>query len=279
MRIGLLLVTSIFWMTSFLAHAENIQDRWSALEKSRWSGFISLDYSQNKYKSDTYLADRSYSGTAIIRYALSKDSRLQGVFSGYYTNDGDTYGEQGSFWNDSSLSWSKNNVWKPHKNIKMSTELRAILPTSERSQRQDLELGLRGGMRFSFNLSQYLDGLYLGNSIRLRKNFHEYKSAGGQRLSEYQLSNVFTLDYFFAPRFNFSTYVIARKSWDYNGNGQYPDLIHGEEFGYHLAENLDLALGMTNGITYYNNERGTDPIHDLIDLDKVNFYFVANYQF
>ncbi|USD38412.1 MULTISPECIES: hypothetical protein [Ferrimonas] len=279
MRTGLLLVAPILWAASFLVHAENIQDRWVTPEKSRWSGFISFDYTQNKYSANAYLSERIYSGTAIIRYALNKDSRLQAVISGYHSDDGDDYGSQGDFWNDTSLSWSENNVWNPTDSVTMSTELRAIFPTSRLSQRQDLEFSVRGGVRFSFDLSEYVKGLYIGNNIRLRKNFHEYESAGGQPMTEYQLSDLITMDYFFAKRFNFSAYIIVRQSWNYDGGDFYPDLIHGEEFGYQLSDNIDLALGMTNGITYYNQARGTNPIHDLIDLDKMNFYFVANYQF
>ncbi|BDY03798.1 hypothetical protein [Ferrimonas sp. YFM] len=279
MKICSFLVASILWIAPFLASAENIQDRWSDPEESRWSGFLSVDYTQNKYSAGAYLAERNYSATAIIRYSLNNDSRLQAVISGYHASDGDEYGSQGDFWSDTSLSWSRNNLWKPSKSSTLSGEVRLILPTSKFSRRQDLEFGVRGSLRVSFNLSDYVDGLYIGDSVRLRKNFHEYKTAGDQKLSEYQASNLFTIDYFFADRFNFSTYLISRYGWDYDGDNIYPDLIHGEELGYQLTDNIDIAIGMTNGITYYNQERGTDPIHDFVDLDKMNYYFVANYQF
>ena len=249
------------------------------LKTAAGPGVLSVDYSRNRHDDSSSLADRSYSGTGIVRYSLTDRSRLSAIVSGYRALDGDSYGSQGYFWNDSILSWAMNDLWDLGDSIMVSSDLRAILPTSRDSRQRDLNLGVRAGIGFSFDLSDYIKGLHISDSLRLRKNFYQYKTAGNVVLSEYQLSNQLSVDYFFAKRFSFNAYLISRKSWSYGGTAFDPDLIHGEELGYQLTDDVDIALGMTNGITYYNPEQGINPIHDLIDLDKMNFYLAVNYQF
>ncbi|MFA0070657.1 hypothetical protein AB4344_22965, partial [Vibrio breoganii] len=81
-----------------------------------------------------------------------------------------------------------------------------------------------------------IEGLSLSNTLLLRKNFHEYKTAGGNQLIEYQLSSQFPLDYVFAEDFYFNIFVMPRQSWDYNGNTFDPTLLHGEEVGYQITK-------------------------------------------
>ena len=274
------LLPAIMLVTPSLVLANDLQDAWEdEKSESPWSGYVSADYSRNGYKDNTSNANRSASATGVIRYAFENKSRLQLVVSGYHQKDGDVYGTQGQFWNDTSISYAKNGLFNPTEGSTISGEARIILPTSKTSRRNDLKLGTRFKLRWSAGFDEWLEGLTLSNTLLLRKNFHEYKTAGGYQLIEYRLSNQFSVDYAFADDFYFNIYFMPRQSWDYEGNTFDPNMMHGEEIGYQVNEDISLSLGMTNGISYYDPERGSSPINDLIDLKKTTYYALISYQF
>jgi hypothetical protein len=266
--------------TPSLALANNLQDEWAeGDEKSAWSGYLSADYSRNGYEDSAYLANRSASATGVLRYAVTEKSRLQLVVSGYHQQDGDVYGTRGQFWNDTSLSWARNGLFNPTEGSSVSGEIRAIFPTSESSKRNDLQFGTRVKLRWSAAFDEWLEGLTLSNTVLLRKNFHEYKTAGGHQLIEYRLSNQFSVDYAFADDFYFNIFLMPRQSWNYHGNSLDPTILHGEEIGYQMTESISMSVGMTNSVGYYNPDKGQNPLNDLIDLKKMTYYAVVNYQF
>lgn len=273
------LLPAMLLVAPFCVSANDLQDSWSDDESSRWSGYISADYSRNGYRDGATNANRSASATGVIRYAFEDNSRLQLVVSGYHQQDGDVYGTKGQFWNDTSIGYARNGLFNPTEGSTVSGEVRAILPTSKTSRRNDLKLGTRLKLRWSAAFDEWLEGLSLSNTLLLRKNFHEYKTAGGYQLIEYRLSNQFSVDYVFAKDFYFNIYLMPRQSWDYNGNTFDPDMMHGEEIGYQFNEDISLAVGMTNGISYYDPEKGSSPINDLIDLKKTTYYALVSYQF
>ncbi|EGA68871.1 hypothetical protein VISI1226_11097 [Vibrio sinaloensis DSM 21326] len=274
------LLPALLLVTPSLVFANNLQEEWKdENQDSPWSGYVSADYSRNGYKDSASNANRSASATGVVRYSFTDKSRLQLVVSGYHQQDGDVYGTQGQFWNDTSISYARNGLFKPTEGSSISGEVRMILPTSKASRRNDLKLGTRLKLHWSAPFDNWLDGLTLSNTLLLRKNFHEYKTAGGYQLIEYRLSNQFSIDYAFADDFYFNMYVMPRQSWDYNGNTFDPNVMHGEEIGYQVTDDISLAVGMTNGISYYDPERGSSPINDLIDLKKTTYYALISYQF
>ncbi|MFA0480063.1 hypothetical protein AB4648_15065 [Vibrio splendidus] len=276
----LLMLPAFMLVAPSLALANNLQDEWeSKNNENPWSGYISADYSRNGYEDSASLANRSASATGVVRYSFSDKSRLQVVASGYHLSDGDEYGTRGQFWNDTSISWGRNGLFKPTDGSSLSGEVRVILPTSKWSRRNDLTLGTRLKVRWSAPFDNWIEGLSLSNTLLLRKNFHEYKTAGGNQLIEYQLSSQFSLDYVFAEDFYFNIFVMPRQSWNYNGSTFDPTLLHGEEVGYQITKSLSISAGLTNGISYYNPERGSNPLNDLVDLKKTTYYAVINYQF
>lgn len=274
------LLPVLILVTPSLVLANNLQDDWEDKdEKNPWSGYISVDYSRNGYRDSASLADRSTSATGVLRYSLSDQSRMQLVISGYDDRDSGEYGRQGQFWNDTSISYSRNNMLKPTGNSSISGEARLILPTSKFSRRDDLNFGTRLKARWAFSMDDYLDGLTLSNTLYIQKNFHEYKTSGDNQLIEYRVSNQFTLDYSFKEDFYFNMFVMPRQAWNYHGRRLNPDILHGEEFGYQITKKIGLAIGMTNAVSYYDPEQGSNPINDLVDLQKGTYYISANYQF
>ncbi len=279
MRNKYLLLTLLLAIPT-LVSANDLQDEWQEKkEEDPWSGYLSADYSRNGYEDSAAHANRSASATAVVRYAVTDTSRLQLVVSGYHQQDGDSYGSQGQFWNDTSIAWGRNGLFTPTADSSVSGEARLILPTSKSSRRHDLNLGVRLKLRWYVPLDSWADGLALSNTLLLRKNFHEYKTAGGFQLIEYRVSNQLSLDYSFTDDLYFNIYLMPRQSWDYHGHTFDPNLLHGEEIGYLLTDNILLAVGMTNGVSYYNPEKGVDPINDLIDLNKTTYYTTVSYLF
>lgn len=264
--------------------AEDIQDRWTKKEKSKWSSILSVDYSWTKYDeksllSDRALTNRTLSGYGIIRYSIDSDTRVQAIISGYHAYDNGPLGLRGDLINDMWLSYSKNNLWTPTKNFKMSGEARIAIPLSKRSEREDLKTAVRIGLRFSLDLSDYVEGLYISDYIRARKNFHKYKTAGEQRLIEHQLSNIFAIDYYFADKWSVSTNILYRQGWNYHNGQPAASILHSGQIGYQIKKDMDIALGLTNSATYYSPEQGPDPLDSLTDIDKSTFYFTINYLF
>lgn len=279
MRKKYLLLTILLAIPT-LVSANDLQDEWQEKkEKNPWSGYVSADYSRNGYADGTAFANRSASGVAVVRYAVTDKSRLQLVVSGYHQEDGDSYGSQGQFWNDTSIAWGRNGLFKPTEDSSVSGEARLILPTSKSSQRTDLDLGVGFKFRWNVPLDNWIDGLEFSDTLLLRKNFHEYKTAGGHQLIEYRVSNQLSLDYSITDNLYFNIFMMTRQSWDYHGNTFDPNLLHGEEIGYLLTDNILLAVGMTNGVSYYNAEKGMNPINDLIDLNKTTYYTTVSYLF
>lgn len=271
-------------IASMSTHAEDIQDRWIEKEKSRWSSVVSVDYSWTDYDreflvSDRALTNRTLSGYGIVRYSLDKDTRLQAVLSGYHAYDNGPLGLRGDLINDMWLSYSRNNLWKPTDNFKMSGEARIAVPLSKSSERNDLQTAIRLGLRFSLDLSDTIEGLYISDYIRVRKNFHEYKTAGEQWLQEYQITNILAADYYFAGNWSLSANVMYRQGWDYDSRQPAATVLHSEQIGYQISDQMDVALGLTNSASYYTPERGPNPLDALSDFDKSTFYFAINYLF
>jgi hypothetical protein len=46
-----------------------------------------------------------------------------------------------------------------------------------------------------------------------------------------------------------------------------------------MTESISMSVGMTNSVGYYNPDKGQNPLNDLIDLKKMTYYAVVNYQF
>ncbi len=278
MRILYSVFAILLAIASAYSYAENVQDRWDAEDKNRWSGFLSANYSKNNYADSQALANRDASLTAIIRYRLAQDTRLQLIVGGHHVSDADDYLRQGDFLYDTSLTVSQNNLWNPHDKIKMNGSVRAIFPTSKESQRQDLDFALRASVRFSFVLDNYIDGLYLNDYIRVQKNFHEFETAGKRVLDEYRFSNTLSLDYYFLDDWSFSGAVTYRKTLKYNNSSYSPSVYYSAQFGYQWNDDLDFAYGISNSTSYANPEQGPHPVDDLFDLDKINFYLTVNYK-
>lgn len=238
----------------------------------KWGASIGIDYSRNAYDSNSYLADRNLAASATITYKLSEQTELSALISGRHSYDG----ERGDYWDDIWLTATRRNLWMPTDNLSMSVGGRVLIPLSDTSIKNDLQTAIRGDLKFSLTLDHLLPGLTISDAIRLKKNFHQYTTAGAHPLEEYRLSNLLAVDYAAEPWF-FSTNFVSAESWSYRGIRYSPELIYSAEVGYQFTAAFSAALGMTNSAIYYDPDRGPNPLNDLFDLEKPTYYITLNY--
>lgn len=239
-----------------------------------WGLSIGLDYSKNGYEDSHHLADRNLSANASIIYNYSPDVYFTGNFSGHHSYDG----LRGDYWDDIWLTANKTNLWNPTDYLAMSVGSRILIPVSDVSKKTDLQTAVRGDVKFTFTLDNILKGLQISDAIRLRKNFHEYTTAGEGALEEYRLSNVLGVDYSTSNWF-LNINLVSSTSWSYRGTTYSPKLTHAEEIGYQFTDNFSSALGMTNSATYYDPDRGPSPLNTLFDLKSPTYYITLNYSY
>ncbi|UTV27350.1 hypothetical protein [Photobacterium atrarenae] len=238
----------------------------------KWGASIGIDYSRNAYDSNSYLAERNLAASATITYNLNDNTQFSALISGRHSFDG----ERGDYWDDFWLTATRRNLWTPTDNLSMSVGGRVLIPISDTSVKNDLQTAIRGDVKFTLVLDHWLSGLTVSDAIRLRKNFHQYTTAGGHPLEEYRFSNLLTVDYTKAKWF-FSTNFVSAESWSYRGTRYSPKLTYAAEIGYQITTPFSAALGMTNSATYYDPDRGPSPLNDLFDLEKPTYYITLNY--
>ncbi|UXI00916.1 hypothetical protein [Photobacterium sp. TY1-4] len=238
----------------------------------QWGATFGMDYSRNAYDSNSYLADRNLTASATITYNLSQSTKFSALISGRHSYDG----ERGDYWDDIWLTATRSNLWSPTDTLSMSVGGRVLLPISDTASKTDLQTALRGDIQFSLTLDHLLPGLAFHDSVRLQKNFHRYTTAGDLPLEEYRLSNLFALEYT-VDKWFFSTNFVSAESWSYRGTRHSPELTHAAEVGYQITDAFSAALGMTNSATYYDPDRGPNPLNDLFDLEKPTYYITLNY--
>ncbi|MCG7496529.1 hypothetical protein MHO82_06620 [Vibrio sp. Of7-15] len=273
MKHNLICCAIAFALVPAALHAEQVQDN-KIEQEQPWQLSLGLDYSRNGHNNSHHLADRNLSANASIRYNLNSDTYFTAEVSGLHRYDG----KQGDYWNDIWLTAKKKNVWNPTKNIDMSIGSRVLIPISDTSQKTDLNTAIRGDITFSLSLDDLLKNLQLSDSVRLQKNFHKYTTAGHQLLEEYRVSNVLSVDYY-KNKWFFSINFVTSTSWDYRGTSHSPKLTHAEEIGYQFHDNFSAAVGMTNSATYYDPDRGPNPLNTLFDLKDPTYYITLNYNY
>ena len=234
MKFNLMLFTMVSALISNGIHAEE-QVQNAPSQHNKWGASIGIDYSRNGYEDSSYLADRNLSATATINYYLNSDTKFSTIVSGRHSYDG----ERGEFWSDIWLTATRYNLWNPTDTIAMSSGARVLIPVSKNSIKNDLNTAIRGDLKFSFSLDHVIEGLLISDSIRLRKNFHQYTTAGAHPLEEYRVSNLFSVEYI-PNKWFFSTNLVSSKSWSYRGKSYSPELTHSAEIGYQFNKEFSL---------------------------------------
>lgn len=265
-------VCCVFSANSFASTADTSSQESNFLD--RVSGTIAIDYSRNAYDSSSYKARRSTGISMGLRYTTDADISFGVNGRTQYSYDL----EEGWFEQDIWLSAAKGNIFKPYEWLTIGGDVRAAIPVSEFSDKTKLNTALRGAVTFAFDLSSWVDGLRFTYQPRVMKNFHKYKTAGGQNLVEWDLSSYYELAYGYKD-WSFIVGAINAHTWTYKGNYNHPSLTHQEYLGYQLTDSFSFGVGHTNSISFFDPSRGPAPVTRLLDYKNSTFYALAVYSF
>ncbi len=240
-------------------------------------GGITLDYSRNAFEGGSHQVHES-SGVGI-RLGYKTDNNVRFSLSGGSTYEFKTpYEGDGWYSKDLWLSVSKSDIFKPTSWLNIGADLRGMIPTSEYSDKVELNTALRGAVTFGFNLAGIADGLRFTFQPRLKKNFHEYTGNSGVNYTEYTLGTLYSLGYGISD-WSISVTAINPHSWTYDGTYKNPSLTHIEEIGYQLTDSFSLSLGHTNSTSFFDADRGPSATSQLFDLKSSTFYGTVSYSF
>ncbi|MCE2593500.1 hypothetical protein K6Y31_01550 [Motilimonas cestriensis] len=240
----------------------------------RISGSIAVDYSRNAYDSDSYKARRSTGISYGLSYTTENDIALGVNGRTQYSYDQ----EIGWFPQDYWLSISKSNLYQPTEWLTIGGDIRAAIPVSEYSDKTKLNTAVRGAVTFAVDLSAWAEGLSFTFQPRLLKNFHQYKTAGGRNLVEYDAGAYYGLAYDYQD-WTFSASAINNHTWTYKGNYNHPSISHQEYIGYQVTSKVSLGVGHTNSVSFFDPSRGPSPVSRLLDYKHSTFYALAVYSF
>ncbi|HAS6371165.1 TPA: hypothetical protein RQJ73_001708 [Vibrio vulnificus] len=260
----------------FTVHAEDVAESMVAppTQNSPWNLTFSTSYSRNAYPDNSYLASRSLDASLTVKYETETNWLFSANFSGVHQFDG----HEGQYWRDVWLRAVYRDLYQPTENLNFSASIRGVIPISDIAKTTDLSTAFRADLNLSYDLGFLLEGLQLTDSVRLRKNFHRYTTAGNLQLEEYRLSNSFGLSYEYGDWW-ISTTIDSSKSWTYRGSEYSPEFSHAEEIGYNATESFSVAAGLTNSARYFDTDRGPNPIDTLFDLDKPTYYLTLTYNY
>jgi hypothetical protein len=240
-------------------------------------GDITLDYSRNAFEGGSYQVDES-SGVGIL-LGYKTDNNVRFSLSGGSTYEFKTpYEGAGWYSKDLWLSVSKSDIFKATDWLNIGGDFRGMIPTSEYSNKVDLNTAIRAAVTFSFNLASIADGLRFTFQPRLKKNFHEFTGNSGVNYTEYTLDTLYSLRYG-ASKWSLSVTAINPHSWTYDGTYKNPRLTHIEEIGYQLTNSFSLSLGHTNSTSFFDTDRGPSATSQLFDLKNSTFYGKVGYSF
>lgn len=114
---------------------------------------------------------------------------------------------------------------------------------------------------------------------RLMKNFHEYKTRGGQTLKEWTLENLLSLDYNPWEKWSFNASLVLHSYRTYSGNRKKDDYIHSESVYYQLNDAWSFGLMYSNSGIVYDLERGATGSISLYDKRNATWSLLLDYSF
>ncbi|MDO6707834.1 hypothetical protein [Photobacterium sp. 1_MG-2023] len=172
----------------------------------------------------------------------------------------------GTYLTDTVLGYTQPELFNIGDNTASSLNLQFTVPTSETSQKQELITALRLTVPLS-----YRDGNWSASvAPRLRKNLHQYTTAGGKALTSWISSLHLSSSYSFYD-FTLSGSLLGGTSWSYEGTRRNWDYGGSAALSYQAMKNLAASLSVSTSGVYYDAERGTLGNIDLFDERKATY--------
>ncbi len=285
---GVLLALLSLTATTSLASETNISDAQATdADASQtqaftpgFTGYIAATYSDD-WASD-YRDDRNVSFDLKLGYQFTQNFSAGVITGTYYLDTAYCSSHTQDYW-----CMSPTYLYAKYDNLAsffddfttVGVQGRIILPTTQYAQDTHLYFGATGYVPVSFDVNRYINGLSVSLTPAVTKYFNEYKTAGGQNLTEYTLSMTLDTTYQISDKFYFTVSLANSHYITYKGNSTYPTLSHAEELGYQATDNIYIGVGYTNNAQFYNPEHGPNPITGLFDDKDPHFYLTTNYAF
>ncbi|HAS6152131.1 TPA: hypothetical protein I7146_11510 [Vibrio vulnificus] len=234
-------------------------------------GSLSLTYDTNIYDKDDHRSVRSLSWSGSLNYKLSPNSSAYFSSGGYRALENRT----GDYLTDSVLGVSYSNLYAFGETGKIGVSGQFTIPTSETSQKDELNTAFRLAVPVSFKVWE----VNFNVSPRLRKNFHEYKTIAGRSLTEwtYSLSTSATMSW---DSFSTGLSILGGNTISYQGTRRSSWTYGGSLWGsYSFSDNWSASLSASTSGVYQDAERGTLGNIDLFDQDKASYSATVTFSF
>lgn len=243
-----------------------------AIEKSLdLGGSLTLGYNTNIFDKEDHRSVRGASWSGSLNTSFQKD------YSAFIRTGGrrSLEDETGDFWTDSVIGVSRSNLFNFGESGKVSLSGQFTIPTSETSQKDNLQTALR----LALPITAEAIGVDFSLTPRLRKNFHEYKTAGQKALTEWVYSLSFGASYSW-EKLTLSSSVLGGNSISYFGTRRNNVNYEGNvALGYKFNDAMSLSLSASTSGVYADAERGTLGNIDLFNDDKATFSASATFSF
>lgn len=177
------------------------------------------------------------------------------------------------FFMDARASYTKRNLIN-YKNVSMSLGAGALYPTTETSRlANEMYTGLDLSPQFLINLNDYVTGLTLFYMPRVQRRFHRYTTdINGRSLAQDSLLNFVSLSWSFSDRFVWSSSFIYSLSRRYDGVENPPSYALIQELMYIYSAQIFFNLGLDNGDSLVNYERGESAEITFYDPENSRIY-------
>jgi len=266
-----LIVSSLFASPLFAEETTEENKEVEVEQPSKFGGSVSVAYDTNIYNKDDYRSVRNFSWSGTLTY------RLNDNFNSYLSSGGyrALEDEVGTYATDSVIGLSYSNLFTFGETGKASLSGQFTIPTSETSDNDELITALRVAMPMSAKAF----GVNFSLSPRLRKNFHEYKTAGGRSLTEWAYSLSAGASYSFT-KLTLGISALGGNSISYQGTRRESITYGGSLYGaYQLTDHFNFSLTAATSGFYADAERGTLGSIDLFDADRASYIAQVTYSF
>lgn len=267
-RIVALAISSLFSLSSMAAEnpekmTEGISQNNTEVVGYKLGGSLTFGYESNIYDKDDHRSVRNLSWDLSLNSPINKQYKVYFVTGAYRALEDET----GDFWNDSLIKLKRYSIYNFGESGTIDLSGQLTIPTSEASRDDDLQTALRIDLPVGFKVWE----ADISVSPRIRKNFHQYKTAGGRSLTEWIYSLSMTADY---SRNKFSTGVSALAGNTVSYQGTRRDTFDYGASAYVEYQFTDVLSGSLSASTsgfYTDAERGNLGDLELFDSDKAIF--------
>ncbi|MGR5079912.1 hypothetical protein [Photobacterium swingsii] len=241
----------------------------SYADMSNVSGYVSMTYSSNYVDTNDHRSIRNLNWSSNLNYTFS-DNNIYVDSGGYRVYEDDV----GTYLTDTIIGIRNNQYYQWEETGNIGYAIQFTLPTSEFSKKDKLYTALR----LSIPITNKWGNINYFFTPRVKKNFHEYKTAGDKNLTEWVASINTGIGYQWHD-FTAKLSLLGGTAWSYHGTRRdwnYSGALSGI---WQITPHFYTALSTSNSGVYFDAERGTVGNIDIFDLNTANYSIAVGYSF